>query len=228
LIEVHDRRIAADLDFVQDCSINSVDFSNLSDPPGTANWDFGDGSTSSLPDPTHVYTPGASYTVSLTVTDSSTCNFSDTKDTTLFAFPELIAEFILPPEGCAPWTLNPDNTSSSSVADFLWELGDGLTSTEFEPSWTLNPGGSYTVTLIATDSLTCNQVDTFDYLVDIGITPLANFETTTAEPIPGSPVVFLDESTDATTWNWDFGDGNTVPDCGQLRGLLDGHFGGRL
>lgn len=209
LIEVHDRRIEAALDFVQDCSINSVDFSNLSNPPGSAAWDFGDGGSSSASDPTHVYVPGSSYTVTLTVTDSSTCNFSDVADTTLFAYPELIADFSLPPEGCAPWTVEPDNTSSSSVADFLWELGDGTTSTDFEPSWTLNPGGAYTITLVATDSLTCNQVDTFQMPIDIGITPLADFETGTAEPIPGSPVVFLDESTDATSWNWAFGDGLT-------------------
>jgi PKD repeat protein len=45
-----------------------------SDPDGTIvsyAWTFGDGGTSSLPDPTHIYQSGGIYTVSLTVTDNS-------------------------------------------------------------------------------------------------------------------------------------------------------------
>jgi gliding motility-associated-like protein len=65
------------------------------------------------------------------------------------------------------------------------------------------------VTLVATDSLTCNQTDTAMVAITVGVTPVADFSTGTAEPIPGSPVAFFDESLDATAWSWDFGDGST-------------------
>jgi gliding motility-associated-like protein len=57
------------------------------------------------------------------------------------------------------------------------------------------------VNLVATDSLTCNQTDTATLDIAVGITPDADFSTGTAEPIPGSPVAFFDESVDATAWS---------------------------
>ena len=46
----------------------SVSFTNLSSGEFTSSlWDFGDGNTSNLTNPTHTYTEEGSYTVSLTV-----------------------------------------------------------------------------------------------------------------------------------------------------------------
>jgi PKD repeat protein len=50
------------------------------DPTARYRWDFGDGATSRLPEPTHIYTAGGRYTVTLTVTDtegSATLTLSD-------------------------------------------------------------------------------------------------------------------------------------------------------
>ena len=52
-----------------------------SDPDGTIDayaWEFGDGGTSSVPNPSHTYTAAGSYTVTLTVTDNNGATASDT------------------------------------------------------------------------------------------------------------------------------------------------------
>ena len=55
--------------YVQNTSTNfQLDFNSTSSNASTYFWDFGDGSTSTLQNPSHIYLPGT-YTVSLTVSD---------------------------------------------------------------------------------------------------------------------------------------------------------------
>ncbi len=63
------------------CLPDSVHFSNTSYSGGvgmTFSWDFGDGNHSTLTNPTHYYNNNGIYIVTLAVTDTGTCNFSDT------------------------------------------------------------------------------------------------------------------------------------------------------
>lgn len=56
--------------------------------PYTYAWDFGDGSTSTSQNPTHIYTVAGVYTATLTVTDDSTEGLRDTDTVTITAQPE--------------------------------------------------------------------------------------------------------------------------------------------
>lgn len=69
-----------------------------------------------------------------------------------------VAEFVSPTAGCAPYTVNFRNTGRGS--SFLWDFGDGSTSTQRDPTHTYNDGGIYTVTLIATMPGGCSEADT--------------------------------------------------------------------
>ncbi|MDD3877880.1 MAG: gliding motility-associated C-terminal domain-containing protein [Bacteroidales bacterium] len=60
-------------------TINFFNTSSTSSGSGiTASWNFGDGTTSNLFHPTHTYTQSGVYNVQLIVTDTGSCNFSDT------------------------------------------------------------------------------------------------------------------------------------------------------
>lgn len=110
------------------------------------------------------------------------------------------------------------NTDPNGAAvSYLWDFGDGNTSTEAAPEHTYATDGVYTVMLTAIDSTGCEShaceivctmgggvIDTFWYgcqaMFWVGIDP-----TTT-----GNTVQFYDASFGAiATWAWDFGDGAT-------------------
>jgi len=68
------------------CAPADVEFDNYSQTVGnlaTYWWDFGDGNTSTLPNPTHQYTAMGEYVITLIVTDVESCNYADTIQRTL-------------------------------------------------------------------------------------------------------------------------------------------------
>lgn len=68
------------------------------------------------------------------------------------------ADFRLPQIGCAPYTIDFQNFSQGT--EFLWDFGDGATSTDSLPSHTYTESGFYDITLIAKDPHSCNLADT--------------------------------------------------------------------
>ncbi len=87
---------------------------------------------------------------------SSNCNNALFRFNVTDDFP--VAEFIPPTVGCAPYTVQFRNTGRGSA--FLWDFGDGTTSTLRNPSHTYATGGVYTVTLIARLPGGCSEADT--------------------------------------------------------------------
>jgi PKD repeat protein len=77
--------------------------------------------------------------------------------------------------GCAPFLVNFSNYSSSDT--FSWDFGDGGGSTEYEPSHIYEEPGVYSVSLIATDSLSCNIADTsfFDTVISVPVDHVPSF-----------------------------------------------------
>ncbi|MCB0762755.1 MAG: PKD domain-containing protein [Flavobacteriales bacterium] len=67
--------------------------------------------------------------------------------------------------GCAPYEIQFENYS---VGDqFYWDFGDGTTSTEETPVHVYEDPGLYTVSLIVSDSLSCNLADTSVFEISI-------------------------------------------------------------
>ena len=101
-----------------------------------------------------------------------------------FNFTEVTAAFApsQPANGCAPFPLSFNNTSTSNAStNYFWDFGDGNTSVSQNPSHTyLNPG-NYTVTLIVSDSGACNGMDTATAQVTVGAQPpiTVSLDTTT-------------------------------------------------
>lgn len=78
-----------------------------------------------------------------------------------FDFPVTVADFQVPPSGCAPVSMNFTN-NSTGANDYYWDFGDGNNSTAVNPTHVYNNAGTYTVMLIAYDSTgtNCNLSDT--------------------------------------------------------------------
>jgi len=113
-----------------------------------------------------------------------------------------------PLSGTAPLTVVFTNTTSGT-ATYLWNFGDGLTSTLVHPTHTYSQARVYTVTLAATgaggsDVLTKSSyitVSTPGIVVDFAAFPLSG-------PLP-LLVQFLNNTTNASSYAWQFGDGIT-------------------
>jgi PKD repeat protein len=116
-------------------------------------WDFGDGTVSYEKNPVHTYVSPGVYTVSLTVADE---NGEDTeiKESLIAvgAAAPLHAEFTATNRNTASTWTNVAFTdqSSGSITSWLWNFGDGTTSTQQNPSKRYSVGGIYTVTLTVT------------------------------------------------------------------------------
>ncbi len=98
---------------------------------------------------------------------------------------------------------------SSTVSQYLWEFGDGDTSSQRNPTHTYADTGTYIVTFLVQSSSGC--VDSIEKTVTVAPTPMANF--TVAETCHSETAKFTNSSTTANAfivqWVWDFGDLST-------------------
>ena len=97
------------------------------------------------------------------------------------------------------------------ITVWLWDFGDGNTSTDKNPSHRYGDDGTYIINLTVWDN--DGNVATVEESMEVANTPpVANFSWIPPLPNDRETVYFLDESTDIdgfiTTWLWDFGDGN--------------------
>lgn len=123
----------------------SVHFEDLSQNATAWRWDFGDGSRSSLKNPSHTYSRVGNYTVSLTATVGI---LSDTITKTNY----ITVNRLTPP--CAAFTNRVSglratftDKSCGGLIQWKWNFGDGITSTDKNPSHTYKKAGRYTVSL---------------------------------------------------------------------------------
>lgn len=99
-------------------------------------------------------------------------------------------------------------TNTSQNADtFEWDFGDGSTSTSENPSHAYSTNGNFTVTLTVTGEGGSNSVTrnvTISYPQ-----PVAGFTMDKSSAEAGEVITFTNTSTNATSYQWDFGDGAT-------------------
>lgn len=173
-------------------------------------WNFGDGTTSTAVNPVHTYTIPGAYTVALSVMDSDSCVTSYSKVNHIlptYPNPSFSAStsYI-----CGSQTVTFYNFSSGSGLQYLWDFGDGTTSTAVNPVHSYSTEGTYTVTLKVTDVNGCDSTLSIPDIVTFQ-NPLAAFDNIpkTAD-CPPIAVNFMDTSlTNIVSWEWDFGDGTT-------------------
>jgi gliding motility-associated-like protein len=152
------------------CAPYLASFFNQSGTPDVT-WEFSDGTTNNLENPTKLYNNPGTYTVRLIARDPNTCNKIDTSAYfTIVVSERPHAEFTWqpnPPEKNTPTRFT--NLSIGAVR-YQWDFGDGESSTEVNPIHLYNASGNYNAVLIAFNQYNCT--DTFPLRVTTLVDPL--------------------------------------------------------
>lgn len=202
------------------CDSFKYRFDNLSTAPPSRPftpqsfiWDFGDGTpllTTGSGSVNHNYAGPGTYNVKLILNDTAYCNAPDSVVKVLNVAENVRASFTTPATGCLIYNAVFDNTSIAGDT-WLWDFGDGTTSTDFEPVHTYTVAGSYNIVLVANNPNTCNISDTARVTIQVFDAPTPDFSFAPTTPIANTPVVFSNlSSPDAIEFLWVFGDGDSL------------------
>lgn len=206
--------LAGDFNFSADNGL-AVDFFSVASggtAPYTYAWSFGDTNTSTAEDPTHTYGSDNTYTVNLTITDSAAANVVISKSVTVAAVVvPITGDFAFNAVGLdiAPEAIFSGGTGPYTYA---WNFGDTNTSTAANPTHTYAAAGTYTTTLVVTDSLGATQ--TFSNTITVGavVTPLLADAFVETEGFEAKYHLIVTGGTAPYTYAWDFKEGNTSTD----------------
>jgi endoglucanase len=177
-------------------------------------WNFGDGTAAvTSAKPSHTFAATGTFTVTLTVKDSSGKTATATKGVMVGA--ALSTSFTVTPASpiagvAATFTSAP--TGGSGSYTYAWAFGDGGTSTVAKPSHTYAVGGPYTVTLTVKDS--SGKTATASSPVTVGYPTLtaAITQNTPVNPDTGVTVSLAGLAgggSGSYTYAWTFGDTTT-------------------
>lgn len=157
------------------CMGDTASFTNNSVNGNTYHWSFGDGSTSTASNGTHLYTAPGTYTVRLSAFNPSTCNKVDSAVQTVVVKPNPTAGFSYTP--LIPQTNMPTSffNQSLNAVRYQWSFGDNSSSTEENPVHGYNRTGDYQVCLTAINDLGC--ADKVCRTIHSDIQPLADVPT---------------------------------------------------
>lgn len=201
---------------IDTCYEDNVIFTNLStiseETIDLYSWNFGDGSTSILENPSHSYSAHGFYQVQLIATSNYGCLDSVSHEVEVYPLPQ-VAFQPMPEEGCQPLSVTFDNQSTIEpgyfISGYQWDLDLGLSSQETNPQVVYADTGFYNIQLIVTSTQGCDDTLLVNDAVEVWPRPTAQFSTEKERYHMFFPTVqFVDESSGATVWEWDFGDGS--------------------
>ncbi len=195
------------------------------DPDGAITgyaWNFGNGQTSTSPNPSATFNVAGTYTVQLTVTDND--GASSVKSTTVVIQPANVAPVPVivanPLTGSAPLAVTVNGASSTdsdgSIASYAWDFGNGQTATTPVASVTYNSQGTYVIRLTVTDNR--GKTATTTKNVVAGTTNVRPVAIISALPTSGPAPLLVtlnsagsnDPDGSISTYAWNFGDGRTA------------------
>jgi gliding motility-associated-like protein len=159
-------------------------------------WDFGDGTTDTMPSPTHNYTQPGKYRIKQVISNPSACNLADSFFRTVEVIDKSAADFDFTQKDCEISQVTFENKSAQALG-YLWKFGNGDSSTLTNPVHTFPASGTYTVVLVTNPGTICE--DSISKIITLK---------------------------DYSNSNWKFpnvftpGDGNQLNDCFGFDGVL--------
>lgn len=200
------------------CVSNYVQFTDNSFNPSGDDivswfWDFGvstsSNDTSSLQNPTYVYTVAGNYNVTLTITNEAGC--TDVKVMQIAVIPAPAAEYSYIAEPCHNGSVlftDESVSNQSTITNWYWEFAPGVYSTLQNPVHVFgNSDTCFNVKLVVTTINGCTDTIIKEVCipsaldVDIDYTQTCIGETTWFIPTLVNPA-----GGNIETYNWDFGD----------------------
>jgi len=185
-------------------SVTFIDASTGS--PASWSWSFGDGNSSTLENPTNTYVNNGTYSVTLTETNSVGTNATTMTGYIVVGAAAPVAGFTADPtSGTAPLMIQFTDSSTNTPTSWTWSFGDGVSSSVQDPVHTYTAAGTYTITLIATNTEGSN-VATQTNLITVTSAQTVTQITTQATPVP-TPLaptfaITAAETTDSSTADW--------------------------
>jgi gliding motility-associated-like protein len=205
----------ASFNYTPDCDFN-VTFNNTTTGFSRLEWYVENTLHSTANSFTYAYGFPGAYKVQLIAFNNLNCKTVLQRDVIVPAPPS--ASFLpnqeqdcLAPSlsGCAPFTIQFINTSTSSSGfTSEWDFGDGTTSSATSPMYTYFIKGTYTVSLKIKNQQGCLSGTTTATVIVSDVTPVADFTISKAVACTREPIQFTDQSQNANFWCWDFGDGS--------------------
>ena len=172
-------------------------------------WDFGDGNLSSSQNPTNTYLSSGSYNVTLKATNTGGCFNAVSK--------RQIVKILKPPAAAFGFTKSiqckppetisfTNNSIGTGLLNFVWDFGNGNSSTIVNPNNIYSSGGFFSPRLIVTDSLGC--ADTLLMNDSLFINNISTVITSKDSVCRGSSAGFSNNSIpvpDSSLWSFEDG-----------------------
>jgi gliding motility-associated-like protein len=202
-------------DALPDCSPVHVHFTSTATGAATFYWDFGDGDTSNVEDPAHVFvnqtTSVEYFNVRLTAISENNCTHTSNGYITVYPNPDVVIT-PYPDKACAPGDILFSATPGGF--SYKWDFGDGTnTDGSFNMMHTFENSSdqdtTFMIRLVSTSFFNC--LDTGYAQVTVYPSPDASFSVTPVSQMIPDRTVSIVNTTEPGNWtyNWRFGDDST-------------------
>ncbi len=192
------------------CDINGTSFSPATSTAIASGslasyfWDFGDGGTSTLANPTHVYLAPGAYTVNFSAVSNHNCP-ATTSNSFIISPSPLVSFNTTSVNACTPnFTFANTSSISAGPITYTWSFGGTNTTTATSPTYVFPSIGNYTVKLIGVSNLGCG--DTATQFISVYPYPVITFSVPASCENAVFSVTTSAVSGSVTSYNWDFGD----------------------
>jgi len=198
------------------CSWAPIQFNALGDNGSVASydWDFGDGSTSDLANPSHTYNAEGTYSVCLTMNDIRGCGKTICKDNIVDIIDPRASFDADPVSATCPPLLTTFENQSIDADSYIWIFGDNSgASTNESPSHVYTSSGKFDVILIAQSTPVCRDTLVLEDFITVE-GPIGSFVADVAPTCLPVDVRLDATSDDYYKYVWDLGNGilDSVPD----------------
>lgn len=153
-------------------------------------WSLGDGTESTLAEPSVVYTGEGTYPVLVGLITDAGCEFFATLDVTVLPAPVVNFTYDVNTTTFEVSFVNQSFISSGEITSYEWDFGNGATSTETGPVVIYNGAGTYTVTLEATSGEGCSSIYSDAVQIVVGLEELSN-SSVNVYPNPATDVLYI-------------------------------------
>ncbi len=167
-------------------------------------WQFGDGNSSAIANPTHIFDTAGMYNTAFTVLTSSGCKVSIVKPIDVGGVP--MVDFVYGNNCIFNLTQFTDNSfvTNDSITYWHWNFNGLGTAAIPNPSFLFPDTGNFIISLRINTSHNCS--DSISLPVKIVAAPDARFSFSPEYGVPPLPVTLNNNSIGGNTYLWSFGD----------------------